>query len=279
MQRIALFNIECYSSSEAIISLIEKHHDQIAVVVTTDRYSGKHGNLLQQIITNYHRSGFDFVIYLTYNFVFYPWLIYLSQLVSFITDRQRKHFTISEICQKYQIHHIKTSNINGKDVVAELKQANLDLIVIYFFDKIIKEQIIKIPKKGVINVHAALLPECKGLFPVFYSAFKNNSKFGITVHEIIDSSIDSGAMFAQDRLKVEYLKHSILTLDKLVNNKGVDLVSDVINNFDYYYYLRRTPQLLGGSYFSFPTQSDVKNIQSQGFCLVSFQEFVSDFFE
>ncbi|PMB04274.1 hypothetical protein CEN49_21110, partial [Fischerella thermalis CCMEE 5273] len=93
MQRIALFNIECYSSSEAIISFIEEHHDKLAVVVTTDRYSGKHGNLLKQIITNYRRSGFDFVIYLTCNFIFYFWLIYLFRLVSFITIRKRKKFT------------------------------------------------------------------------------------------------------------------------------------------------------------------------------------------
>jgi len=278
MQRIALFNIECYSSSEAIISFIEEHHDKIAIVVTTDRYSSKHGNLLQQIITNYRRSGFDFVIYLTYNFIFYFWLIYLSQLASSITGHKRKHFTISEICHKYQIHHLKTSNINGKDIIAELKQANLDLIVIYFFDQIIKKQIIQIPKKAVINVHAALLPECKGLFPVLYSAFKNDRKFGITIHEIVDTSIDSGAILAQEKLEFDNTNYSILTLDKLVNNQGICLLSSVINNFDYYY-LKRTPQMLGGSYFSFPTKSDTKVVQKQGFSLVNFQEFLSDFFE
>ncbi len=278
MQRIALFNIECYSSSEAIISFIEEHHDKIAIVVTTDRYSSKHGNLLQQIITNYRRSGFDFVIYLTYNFIFYFWLIYLSQFASSITGHKRKHFTISEICHKYQIHHVKTSNINGKDIIAELKQANLDLIVIYFFDQIIKKQIIQIPKKAVINVHAALLPECKGLFPVLYSAFKNDKKFGITIHEIVDTSIDSGAILAQEKLEVDNTDYSILTVDKLVNNQGIGLLSSVINNFDDYY-LKRTPQMLGGSYFSFPTKSDIKIVQKQGFSLVNFQDFLSDFFE
>ncbi|MDM9384588.1 formyltransferase family protein [Chlorogloeopsis sp. ULAP01] len=278
MQKIALFNIECYSSSEAIISFIKEHHDKLAVVVTTDRYSGKHGNLFKQIITNYRRSGFDFVIYLTYNFIVYFWLIYLFRLVSFITSRKRKKFTISEICHKYGIRHIKTSNVNSENVVTKLKQANLDLIVIYFFDQIIREQIIKIPKKGVINVHAALLPECKGLFPVFYSAFKNDSKFGITVHEIEDTSIDSGAILAQEKLEVENTEYSILSLDKLVNNKGVKLVFNIINNFDDYH-LKQTPQTLGGSYFSFPTRTDVKNVQSKGFSLVSFKEFISDFLD
>lgn len=276
MKKIALFNIECFSSSEAIISFIEEHHDKLKIVVTTDKYSGKQGNFFKQLVANHRRSGCNFVTYLSYNFIFYFWFIYLSRLISFITKRSRKKITISETCQKYQIRHIKTPNVNGEDVIAELKQANLDLIVIYFFDQIIREQIIGIPKKGVINVHAALLPECKGLFPVLYSAFKNDSKFGITVHEIIDTSIDSGAILAQDKLVV-HTEHSILILDKLVNNKGVSLVSKVINNFDFYY-LNRIPQQSGGSYFSFPSRADIKDAHSQGFRLVSLQEFVSDFF-
>lgn len=278
MQRIALFNIECYSSSEAIISFIEEHHKKLAVVVTTDRYSGKHGNLFKQIITNYRRSGFDFVIYLTCNFIFYFWLIYLSRLISFLTGHQRKKFTISEICQKYHIQHIKTSNVNSEDIIAELKRANLDLIVIYFFDQILREQIIQIPKKGVINVHAALLPECKGLFPVFYSVFKNNRKFGITVHEIVDTSIDSGAILAQEKLEVENAEHSILILDKLVNNKGINLICNIVKKFDYYH-SRRSAQARKGSYFSFPTRTDIKDFQTQGFSLVNFKEFVSDFLD
>ncbi|GJD19948.1 hypothetical protein RIVM261_049040 [Rivularia sp. IAM M-261] len=276
MQRIALFNIECYSSSEAIIQFIEEHYEKLAIVVTTDMYRGKRGNVFKQVIVNYRRSGLGFVIYLTYNFILYFWLIYLSRLVSFITRRERKKFTISEICHKYQIRHIKTPNVNSEDVIAELKKANLDLIVIYFFDQIIKEQIISIPKKGVINVHAALLPKCKGLFPVFYSAFNNDRKFGITVHEIVDTSIDSGAIFVQDELVVDH-KRSILSLDKQVNNKGVSLISKVINNFNLYYQ-NRTPQGSGGSYFSFPNISDIKNAQSQSFRLVSLQEFMKDFF-
>ena len=278
MERIALFNIEYYSSSEAIINFIEKHHDKIAIVVTRDRYSSKHGNLLQQIITNYYRAGFDFVISLAYNSIFYFLMLCLSQLISSITGRKRKPFTISEICYKYQIHQFKTSNINGEDIIADLKQANLDIIVIYFFDQIIKEQIIQIPKKAVINVHAALLPKCKGLFPVLYSDFKNERKFAITIYEIIDTSIDSGAVLAQDKLKIDNTNYSILTLDKLVNNQGIALLTSVVNNFDYYY-LKRTPQILGGSYFSFPARNDIKAVKTQGFSLGSFQNFVSDFFE
>lgn len=276
MQRIALFNIECYSSSEAIISFIEEHHDKLAVVVTTDMDSGKHGDFLKQLLTIYRRSGFDFVIYLSYNFIFYFLLIYLSRLVSFITGCSRKKFTISETCRKYQIQHIKTPNINGKDIIAELKQANLDFIVIYFFDQIIQKQIIEIPKKGVINVHAALLPKCRGLFPVFYSALKNGKNFGITVHEITDNSIDSGAIIAQEKLLVNAECHSILFLDKLVNNKGVTLVSDVLNNFDKYY-LNKKLQSTDSSYFSFPTRADIQDAKNQGFCLVRFKEFIGDF--
>lgn len=200
MERVALFTIECFASSTAISRLIEQYHEKISLVVTTEKYQGKRGNFFKQLVDNYCCSGSDFVIYLFYNFVFYFWMIYIARFISLFTKRSRKTFRVDELCQKYQIKHIKTSNVNSKEVLAALKKANLDLIAIYFFDQIVREDIIRIPLKGIINVHAALLPKCKSLFPVFYSSLKGNSQFGITVHEILDTSIDAGPVLAQQRV-------------------------------------------------------------------------------
>ena len=274
MNKIAIFNIECLSSSEAIISLIERYHEKIAIVVTTNMYDDKKGNALTQLVKNSRRSGIKFAYYLSFNFLFYFWGIYLSRLASLV-GRKRKNYTIAELCKKYGIRHIKTSNINSKEIETELQQANLDLIVIYFFDQIIQENIIKIPKQGVLNVHAALLPECKGLFPVFYSALNNNSQFGITVHEIVDTSIDSGPILGQQKI-IPPANQSILSLSKIINSGGVDLGGGVIVNLDYYRQHRKRENK-GGSYFSYPTKENIRNIKEQNYSLVSFSEFINQF--
>jgi methionyl-tRNA formyltransferase len=271
---MALFTIECFASSRAVISFIEQHHQDLAVVVTTDRYRGRHGGILKQAMTNYRRSGPEFVLYLTYLFVFYFAAVYICRFTARLTKRPRKYFTIAELCRRYGIRHIKTHDVNSADVITELAAAQLDLIVIYFFDQVFRPELIGLPIKGVINVHEAYLPACKGLFPVFFSTIKNDGIFGITVHDVVDISIDAGPILAQKRVAVPKDK-SILYLDNFVNQHGVEIVNKVLSDLDAYR-VNRVPQT-GGSYFSYPTRDDIAEAKRRGFRLTSLREFVAEF--
>jgi methionyl-tRNA formyltransferase len=274
MGRIALFNIECFASGRAVINFIEEHHKDLAAVVTSKRYGKKHGGMIKQAIANYRRSGLRFLVYLTYQFVLYFVAIRFSQLKAMLGKRKREYFTIAEMCKIYGIRFIRTDDVNSDEVISQLAAENVDLIVVYFFDQVLQPKLIGLPARGVINVHEAYLPECRGLFPVLFSAAKNDGKFGITVHDIVDVSIDAGPVLAQKTVGVSRIK-SILSLDRQINVAGVDLVNEVLKDLDGY----RSKKVMkpDGSYFSYPTRDDLAELKNQGYRLTSFREFIREF--
>lgn len=272
MRKIALFTIESFASGEAVTQFINKYHDRLAVVITDDPFHGKRGGFFKQLRQHYHRAGIAFVWYLTCNFILYPYLLRLSSILAWFQRRPRKRFSVSELCQKYQIRYIKTPDVNRPEIVMQLKQANIDLIVSCFFDQVIKKTVIEIPAQGVFNVHPGLLPECGGAFPVIFSA-KNNFQFGVTVHEIVDTSIDTGPIVARKSVDASK-KTSLLEVDRMVMKTGAELVFDVIEHPDIYR-KNETPQI-GRSYFPYPARKDIKEVKKRGFRLVSVRELLSE---
>lgn len=77
--------------------------------------------------------------------------------------------------------------------VEDLKRLSPDIIVTCAFGQILSAEIIDIPKFGVINVHASLLPKYRGASPIHYAILNGETKTGITIMRT-DVGIDTGDM-------------------------------------------------------------------------------------
>lgn len=268
MFSIALFNVDCSSSTRSIQEIIVNHHDKIKLVVLSDPTKTKRGGLLYQTYVNLKTSGFRFVSYLFFNFVIHSKMAKLSYWLDRMVKKQPSCYPISYLCKKYGIECIQTGNINSSEVEEKLKKLSIDLITIFYFDQIIKENIISIPKHGVINFHPAWLPYCRGLHPVIYSIIKNNFKFGMTAHEITDNRIDAGDILLRKEIELTDTDQKyIFKVEDDVIFQGVEVYNDVIANLDS---LKKTAKKQEeGSYFSHPSSADVKDLMREGFRIIS----------
>ncbi|HSV68076.1 MAG TPA: hypothetical protein VLJ59_19570 [Mycobacteriales bacterium] len=156
MPRLALFTTECAQLAEAVTEIIEQHHGDLAVVVTSDIYGGSRGGLLRQTARNLRRHGPGFVRYLFYGFALYPAYLTVDRLRARLRGGRRTRYGVAELCERYGIRHIHTATVNRPEVVAELGRADLDVIVVYWFDQILRERVIAAPKHTVVNVHAGV---------------------------------------------------------------------------------------------------------------------------
>jgi len=83
-----------------------------------------------------------------------------------------------------------------------LRALSPDLIVVSTFRQIIPEDIISIPKLGIVNIHPSLLPKYRGPTPTHWVLANREKQTGITIHFIEDERIDSGRIIAQRRLDI-----------------------------------------------------------------------------
>ncbi|MGE5840040.1 MAG: methionyl-tRNA formyltransferase, partial [Deltaproteobacteria bacterium] len=74
-----------------------------------------------------------------------------------------------------------------------------DLIVVVAFGQILKKKLLDIPRWGVINVHASLLPNLRGAAPIQWTVLNDEAKTGLTVMQM-DEGMDTGPILFQEEI-------------------------------------------------------------------------------
>jgi methionyl-tRNA formyltransferase len=76
-----------------------------------------------------------------------------------------------------------------------LEDLRPDLGVVAAYGKLLPESLLRIPRFGLINVHASLLPRWRGAAPVHRAIIAGDRETGVTIMRVI-KEMDAGAMFA-----------------------------------------------------------------------------------
>jgi methionyl-tRNA formyltransferase len=111
---------------------------------------------------------------------------------------------LQETVSRYKnIQLFEDVSMRSKDTFHLIQQFGPDLIVVSTFDQIIPQEIISIPRIGVINIHPSLLPKYRGPAPTVWVLMNGEEETGVSSHFIEDERIDSGRIIAQSRLGID----------------------------------------------------------------------------
>ena len=80
--------------------------------------------------------------------------------------------------------------------VQDLKDLDADIFVTCAFGQILSREIIDLPKYGILNIHASLLPKLRGGAPIHKAIMYGEEKTGITIMEMVHK-MDAGDMISQ----------------------------------------------------------------------------------
>jgi methionyl-tRNA formyltransferase len=94
-----------------------------------------------------------------------------------------------------------------------------DFIVTIAFGQILPTRVLKIPKGGVVNVHASLLPAYRGANPIQWAILDGQSETGLTTM-LSDEGIDTGDMLLKRSLPIEIDDTTGSLSDKLAQIAG-----------------------------------------------------------
>ena len=61
---------------------------------------------------------------------------------------------------------IYTPNFKDEQIIKKLKNYEIDVLIVFAFGVILDEQILKLPLKASLNLHASLLPQLRGASPI-----------------------------------------------------------------------------------------------------------------
>lgn len=78
-----------------------------------------------------------------------------------------------------------------RTAAAELAELKSDAMVVVGYGQIIPQQIIDLPRLGIINVHASLLPRYRGAAPIQWAIANGETRTGVTTM-LINAGLDTG---------------------------------------------------------------------------------------
>jgi folate-dependent phosphoribosylglycinamide formyltransferase PurN len=104
--------------------------------------------------------------------------------------------TLPELAARENIPFHRLSDINAPEAERLLTEMKPDVIV-GLSTRIIKPNILSIPRLGVLNGHSSLLPDYRGSATEFWQLAHGETTTGVTVHWMHER-VDEGAILAQD---------------------------------------------------------------------------------
>ncbi len=165
------------------------------------------------------------------------------------------------------------NNVNSKDELLILNNTAPDLIISIRYGVILKDDVIAIPKFGVINLHSGLLPAYRGVMATFWAMLNGEKVIGTTLHFINDSRIDAGNIIATSKMNVDYEKSYLWHVLHLYID-GCELISTAITSIVNGKKLVTSSQSENGSYYTFPSETDLSSFKEKGRVLFDEKEVV-----
>ncbi len=87
------------------------------------------------------------------------------------------------------------------EALAQLEQLQPEIIVVVAYGKLLPPDILQLPPKGCVNVHASLLPKYRGAAPIQWSVLNGEKITGVTTM-MMDEGLDTGDMLESEQTEI-----------------------------------------------------------------------------
>ena len=98
--------------------------------------------------------------------------------------------------RRHDIPVLQPARLREPSVTEAIATWKPDLGVVVAYGKMIPPDLLALPRFGMINVHASLLPKYRGAAPVHRAIIAGERETGVTIMQVVDA-LDAGDMFAR----------------------------------------------------------------------------------
>lgn len=114
----------------------------------------------------------------------------------------------------------------SREGIEDIEALAPDLVITAAFGQILSDRFLSIPKFGVINVHASLLPLHRGASPIQSSMLAGDKATGITIMKTV-KEVDAGDMLLKKEIEISPDDYADTLFDKMAILGGEAIVEAV----------------------------------------------------
>ena len=122
--------------------------------------------------------------------------------------------SLDETTSRFNVKHFKVININDENNEEIIKKIKPDLILVMGWSQLLSNDILKIPKLGVIGSHPTELPKYRGRAPIPWSILKGLKESALTFFYVGEGT-DDGDILAQQKFRITDSDDATSIYDKI----------------------------------------------------------------
>jgi methionyl-tRNA formyltransferase len=122
---------------------------------------------------------------------------------------------------------LQPTKLREDEFLAQIALFHPDLGVVAAYGRILPDALLRIPRLGMINVHASLLPKYRGAAPVHRAVIAGDEVTGVTIMRVV-TELDAGPMLATVSRPIAPDDTSV-EVERSLAEAGATLLLDVVN--------------------------------------------------
>ena len=137
---------------------------------------------------------------------------------------------VKAAARQHGIEVFQPERLREPAVAATLAGWTPDLGVVVAYGKLIPRELLQLPRFGMINVHASLLPKYRGASPVHRAIMGGERETGVTIMQVVEA-LDAGDMLAKTARPIDPGETSE-AVERDLAGLGARLLVDVIDRLE-----------------------------------------------
>jgi methionyl-tRNA formyltransferase len=131
------------------------------------------------------------------------------------------------LAQEHGIPVLQPEKVRDEAFLESIRALRPDLGVVAAYGRLLPESLLQIPRLGMINVHASLLPRWRGAAPVHRAVIAGDTDTGVTIMRVV-KELDAGPIFASLRRPIGPEETSP-EVERALAELGAALLVDVVD--------------------------------------------------
>ena len=132
------------------------------------------------------------------------------------------HTAVKDAAIALKLRLFQPQNINSAGSVQVLRDMSPDLLIVIAYGQILSQEVLDIPRRMPLNIHASLLPALRGPAPINRAIINGEKSTGNTLMKIT-LKMDSGPVISQSRIDI-LENDTAITLEEKLSLDAADLL-------------------------------------------------------
>jgi methionyl-tRNA formyltransferase len=137
---------------------------------------------------------------------------------------------VKAAARSHDVPVVQPERLRDPAVADALRQHAPDLAVVAAYGKLIPGDLLQLPRLGMLNVHASLLPKYRGAAPVHRAVMNGDVETGVTIMQVAEA-LDAGDMLARSARAIGADETSD-QLERALALDGARLLLDVLDRVE-----------------------------------------------